>query len=186
MSIVLCPSVKHCGHHFMRHRIFEPLGYVATPPDQLSAAIFDRVDKIVAMGHYEDTRNFNRLWRLLGGSAAVYVPLRHPARVLESCNRKGVLNSDYAVFHAQWSAMMHSVPFFREVYWLHLDEPNIRYLQADRILQSLEALPDFTVDWTVNEESGAKSGTHDLVLTEELLAKVPKGFIQFYYETMEV
>jgi hypothetical protein len=77
--------------------------------------------------------------------------------------------------------MMELVPYCKEVYFLHLDNYDIREKQAAKIMDVIGE--DFEIDWSVSEETGSKAGTHQIDITSELMAGIPKSFVQFYEET---
>jgi len=175
-KIVICPSVQHTGHNFMVRRIFEPY-YIPHPPNR---PLPDDDRNYMLTGHFNDNHNFD--WNGLSQKFPVYMPLRHPARVLESFMRRNTVASSEAAFRSHWRAMMAFVKQCpTKIYYLHLDSA-LRCHQAGSILKSLD-INDKTVDWSVTEETGSKQGTHDLELTGELIKRVPKFFIDFYEET---
>jgi hypothetical protein len=76
--------------------------------------------------------------------------------------------------------MMGLVPLCKEVYFLHLDNYDIREKQAAKIMEVIDE--DFEIDWSVSTETGSKAGTHEAEITDAMMAKVPESFVQFYEE----
>lgn len=183
-NIVICPSVKHCGHNFMMEQIFRP-HYKPTPPD------YPDVGPTVFTGHFEETRNFNHIWATFGGVYPIFIPLRHPARVLESFRRRGLKQVKFQPgFYFQWYTMMTLVDYWEglgsEIHYLHLDDNDLRYKQAFNILSVLGIEDKFhEIDWGINARNGCKSKTHNLEITDELTHEIPDQMIDFYYETKE-
>lgn len=174
--IVCCPSVPHCGHHFLMYRMFtdkaqsREYGWRILAPklpphielNTVYAAHFDPM----WMPH----------WHRLVSRYPVIVPLRHPARVAASYAGRTTVRSMRGDWVSQWDRML-SLSTDNWLF-LHLDDPAIRVRQAQDILNLIGS--NRIIDWSIGDDSGSKAGTHDLELTPELLEGVPQRFIDFY------
>ena len=178
-KIVIAPSVKHCGHHFIMEQIFKP-EYTPTPPYGTP------IGNTVFTGHFEECNGFNNMWFILGERYKIYIPLRHPARVLESIRRRGLRQVNFhSEFFMQWSTMMNCINHWsihgKKVMYIHLDDYELRTKQAASILDDLDMSHKYnSIDWSVNGKNGSRQNTHDLDINDELLVDVPKYFIDFY------
>lgn len=177
--IIISPSVKHCGHHFLRYRILEP--YFTGWPPHTQIPYEDK--NYCLYGHFEhnNTNNFNTLWNNYGGMTTAVIPLRHPARVLESYRRRSTVQSREGEFMQEWRYMMDITQNFKDVWWFHLDDNDLREEQAHAIQFDLLGQA-VDIDWSVNKKTGSKKDTHDLTITNELLKDIPQSFIDFYEE----
>lgn len=187
LKAVICPSVKHTGHHFMMNQIFKP-EYIPTPPHKP-----DHINtRVVYTGHFEENLGFNGIWSVMGCNHQTFIPLRHPARVLASFRSRGLMPVKYHPgFYFQWYTMMELCEYWtglgRKILYLHLDDLNIRESQSIAMLKNLDIAYKFNrLDWGINETNGCKQGNHSLEITSEMEKEIPVDMLDFYYSTRPI
>lgn len=175
------PCVPHTGHNFVAHRLFKNYKKVSANEE---GVIIDSSEggNILIADHFHD----NKLdyWVQCLPLYPCIISLRHPVRCLVSHELRNTTLATPELFVIQWKQMMFMMDQYREPFFFHLDDLKNREQEAAHILRL--AGEDFEVDWSVNAESGAKKGTHDLEITQERLDRVPVEFVDFYYSTLQM
>jgi len=167
--IFACPSVPNNGHHVMRFRIFPD--YEDNSPYDDKSAYHART---VISGHFHEAEI--PMWRDIVKEYRTIIPLRHPARSLLSYQKRG---KNYETWFGQWVAMIMMDELFKDPLYINIDRPAIRDTQAFIIREAM-GIDDPFIDWTVNEQSGSKYGTHDAEITPDLMKWVPDQFVDYY------
>lgn len=148
--MIVIASVMHTGTHLVKNLFNE-----------------GRIEQC----HFTD-KKMNKMNKLVAKANLIVVPLRHPARCLESFRRRG---RAYGLYLQQWDNLIENPP---KAYYVHIDDLDRR----DADIARFEHLIHVPVDWNPSLASGAKRGTHNLEITNALLHDVPQDYIDFYME----
>lgn len=172
--IIAAPSVPHTGHNFVCKRILKnyPLYSASVTP----AEMYTKQKKLAIADHYWPNTIEN--WKYYLEHYPTIVSLRHPARCLLSHELRNTIHANIERFRMHWVNMMELIPYANEVYYLHLDDYDIREAQAAKIMRVVGE--EFEIDWSVSAETGSKKNTEQAEITAELLEKIPQEFIEFY------
>lgn len=172
MTVIVAPSVPHCGHHFLMHRVL--------PEFQIISPWDEPVEKRSAYCAHFDNKVIGYWPGLLPKYRAV-VTLRHPRRVLESFRRRETVDSNETVYRMHWKRFLGLVDKMVSPLYLHLDAIDVREREAERIRAEL-GLDAASIEWDAID--GGKKGTHDFELTAENISEAPQEFVEFYEATI--
>jgi hypothetical protein len=158
LSKALLVSISHTGTRVVRDQILIP--YRQAGGDLRAGHIL--IDELP-----EDSK-----------SRVIIVPMRHPARVKHSWDRRGKLDGKMAWrYDAMWEAMEHFIneasPFF-----VHVDQPAARERQIDDLSGVLGV--QLENDW----RPFGDSQSHNIQITDDMMFGVDPRHVDLYWRTL--
>ena len=149
-------SIPHSGTRFLRNNIFpdcDEVPYFSSAPGYT----FDHIDPW----------NYCNVISMLDVTTRIIIPLRHPARVHKSWEKRGREHQMDRMW-AGWSLLAHSLSKNFTVKYIVIDGPN-RELQASVIRRYL-SLPEISIDWTpFKSKDGDFNAKTDVPIPSKLL-----------------
>jgi hypothetical protein len=172
--VVLMPSIMGTGTRVVLDDIFKENRLFHSTNFWKDAAC----ENIVVYGHVRFKEHLTMWKNLLDKDYYVVVPLRHPARVLESNLRKGLYTDR---FNYQWNIFIDEIDKYKPTY-IHVDK-DIRYKEVEKISKDLDI--ELGNEWNIKHTD---SKTYNL-LEEDLITKhygsINTKFTDFYNRTIE-
>lgn len=173
--LILYATCMHTGTHVLGGAAFPEFEVVGAWEYDYAGGKIARLHHFVRA--YEET-----IRGTFSKAEKVFTTLRHPARVLESFKRRQ--RGGYEDFLSQWDMMTDLLREY-DTTFIHVDREDLRDREINEARESL-GLGKISIDWTPRIELGCYCGTHDLQLTDELVAEVPDWMVDFYNKTIEV
>lgn len=168
--IVCLPTIMHTGTQLMVYGLFKE--FTQAKPDT-----YWKFDGDIIVYKHVGKDLYGDWFGLLRNP--IVVPLRHPARVLESFQRRGRNIEHYL---EQWEVMINEVHRLNPMY-IHIDS-NIRDSQVNAISKVIGK--DLNIDWSeVIRGRPGTEGTHNMELPGRMPELIPQHFIDFYQDTRQ-
>ena len=165
--IIVLPTIMHTGTFLLIDDVFKWFKHIGCAQEPEGDCVI----------HCHTTNSFFYEVASCMDKHPVVSPIRHPARVLESFKRRNHLN--YRVFREQFGCMADLVEG-RDVFYIHIDEPDLRDAELARINNELGL--KLKTDWPLVNCVGK---THDIKLTKEMMDEIPQWIMDFYHLTYE-
>lgn len=176
---ILAPTIMHSGSHALWYGILNDWKHRDIHPYPVYTEALE--ENACLIGHLTD-KHMNH-WKSWLGMEVVIMPMRHPAKVLESHYARLEYDQRWIMwFNQNWLNAMwieeHHAP-----YYIHIDQPELRDRELaiinDELGLSLEH------DWAINGKMGCKEGTHATKLREDLVHICPEAYVRYYEETLD-
>jgi hypothetical protein len=170
--IIATPTITHTGTRFLHREIFKTFKV-----KNVGDARDD--ENVIYHVHMFDKEKV-KLNVFANNGWPVVIPLVHPARNFESICRRNKWPKE---FFEQWNNMLEFCEQCSPMF-LHLDDIELRELQSKDLIRAFDLPND--INWEPKTTVGATHGTHELVLTDAHIVKVPRRYIDFYEQMKEV
>lgn len=172
----------HSGTHILRYDIFKDF-------QELGMEYDDETDYIIG-SHFTDFAH-GHINEWINKVDYVVVPMRHPARILQSFKKRGrrihpsepmpnPLEVPGTDFHSQWENLKyyHGI---KKIHYIHIDDFDNRDAQVQKLGKLIDR--ELKPEWPLEEgkKSNSVHGTHALEVTQELEDQVPQWVLDFYY-----
>lgn len=165
--IVCVPTVMHTGTHVIRNQVFSGFQEIHFK------GLGFQGNKGQVVGHLLNNTVCHWI-KAFDKFGNIFMPIRHPSRVLESFRRRDKCERFY---REQWDLFL-EIGAAYDITYLHIDDLALRDKQVVRISEQI-GMP-VTPSW---ELEGSEHGTHDMEITQGLLDQTPERYIRFYEDT---